>query len=165
MMIICFCLVQIQVVAQTEKIDVSVLDSLYVIALNNRIDNLLSSGYKYIEPSEQTERIKNMQVSDRYKFLTSNELTKLSLQEKRTLSLIRIGHKFISKDTIDINLGNAGYTATKKKHADGTTYTYIDIALSCGGTRGYQPSMRFVYDKTKKEWVLTFNSSTEVFKE
>ena len=39
--------------------DNQTLDSIYIKALNSRFDFLLSSGTKFIEPNEQTERIKN----------------------------------------------------------------------------------------------------------
>ncbi|MGH1387977.1 hypothetical protein [Kordia sp.] len=154
-----FCLVQTESYAQNEKITAETIDNLYVKALNNRFDIMLSSGYTSLEPTAESKRIKNKQVSNRYKFPSSDELKTRSLQEKRTIRLIRLGHKIISKDTIDINFGNVGYTAKEVKHSAGRIQTYIDIAVSCGGTKGYQPSIRFVYDKTKNDWILIYNSS------
>ncbi len=155
------CVVPIESYAQNKKITSSTIDTLYVRALNKRFDMLLSSGNKYIEPTEQSKRIKNRQVSDLYKFLSSKALTRLSLREQTTIRLIRIGHKIVSNDTIDINFANVGYTAKEVIDSDGRIHTNIDIAISCGGTNGYQPSMRFVFDKIKKEWILIYNSSID----
>ena len=65
-----------------------ILDSLYVKALNNRIDLLLQSGWHYVELNEYGKRIKNLNVSDRYKFLTTEELFDLSLKEKKTINIL-----------------------------------------------------------------------------
>ncbi|MFK7747598.1 MAG: hypothetical protein AB8B65_04360 [Kordia sp.] len=156
-----FCLVQTESYAQNEKITTATIDSLYVKALNNRFDLTLSSGYISLEPTAESKRIKNKQVSNRYKFPSSEELKIRALQEKKTIGLIRLGHKIISNDTIDINLTNVGYTAEQIKHSNGIVVSNEIFAISCGGTKGYQPSMRFVYDKIKNDWILIYNSSTE----
>ncbi len=62
------------------KIKPEILDSLYVKALNNRFDLLLQSGWQYVEMNEYGSRIKNLNVSDRYKFLTTDELIDLSIK-------------------------------------------------------------------------------------
>ena len=56
-----------------QQIDKETLDSIYIKALNSRFDLLLSSGQKFIEPNEQTERIKNnFDHNGVYKFLSAD---------------------------------------------------------------------------------------------
>lgn len=79
------------------SINPKVLDSLYVIALNSRFDLILQSGWHYVEMNEYGNRIKNMEVSDRYKFLTNEELINSSIKERKSLYLIRIVHKIVAR--------------------------------------------------------------------
>ncbi|WP_460219321.1 hypothetical protein [Psychroserpens sp. MEBiC05023] len=123
---------------QNNSIDSTELDNLYVQALNNRFDLLLSSGWKYIELNEYGSRIEGLDVSDRYKFLTNKELTDLSIKEKKKINAFRVTHKIISKDTIDIN---------------------FDLVFTDNGkeTNGYQPGIRFVFNKKNKAWDILSN--------
>jgi len=58
-----------------EPIDKQTLDSIYLKVLNIRIDLQLLSGWKFIEPNEHSESIKNnFDQNSVYKFLSSNEL-------------------------------------------------------------------------------------------
>lgn len=134
------------------------LDSLYVEALNNRIDLLLQSGWQYVEMNEYGGRIKNLNVSSRYKFLTTDELINLSIKEKKTISVLRVVHNIISKDTIDINFGHIGFKGKRKLHFyKGIRFKKAEISISCGGTNGYQPDIRFVLDKKANKWKITQN--------
>ena len=96
-----------------EKIE---LDSIYVKALNTRFDLLLSSSWKYIEPNEIGQRISELNVSDRYKFLTNEELIDLSIKEKKTVKIIRLTHKIIGIDTVDVNFGIVNVTGKRRIH-------------------------------------------------
>ncbi len=147
-------LISTYVFSQQSSIDANTIDTLCIKALNNRFDVMLRSGYTYLKPTAQSKRLKNANVSNRYKFLSLDELRKISLKEKKTIYLTRITHKIISKDTIDINLSTVGYKVKRKLFRN-----INEFSLSCGGTKGYQPSMRFVYDKVKKDWILIHNSS------
>jgi hypothetical protein len=61
------------------------LDSIYIKALNSRFDLLLSSGQKFLEPNEQTERIKNnFSQNSVYKFLSSDELFDYTFKHGKT---------------------------------------------------------------------------------
>ena len=74
-----------------EQIDKQTLDSIYLKALNSRIDLQLSSGWKFIEPNEQTERIKNnFDQNSFYKFLSSDELFDYAYKHGKTLKLYRV---------------------------------------------------------------------------
>ena len=135
-----------------EKIE---LDSIYVKALNTRFDLLLSSGWKYIEPNEIGQRISELNVSDRYKFLTNEELIDLSIKEKKTVKIIRLTHKIIGIDTVDVNFGIVNVTGKRRIHFNnGLKFKKADFALECGGTNGYVPDMRFVFDRKKNSWEL-----------
>ena len=131
------------------------LDSIYVKALNSRFDLLLSSGWKYIELNENGERISKLNVSDRYKFLTNDELIDLSIKEKKTIRVLRLTHKIIGIDTVDVNFGIVNVTGKRKIHFNnGLRFKKADFALECGGTNGYVPDMRFVFDREKNNWKL-----------
>ena len=88
-----------------QETDKQILDSIYINALNSRFDFLLSSGTKFIEPNEQTERIKDNFKNSVYAFFDSEELFDYAYKHGKKLRLYRITHKQISKDTIDINFG------------------------------------------------------------
>lgn len=140
---------------ELNSIENSELDSIYVKALNTRFDLLLSSGWKYIEPNEIGRRISKMNISNRYKFLTNEELIDLSIKEKKTVKIIRLSHKIIGIDTVDVNFGIVNVTGKRKIHfKNGLKFKKADFALDCGGTNGYFPDMRFVFDRKKNNWKL-----------
>ncbi|AFU67085.1 hypothetical protein P700755_000005 [Psychroflexus torquis ATCC 700755] len=131
------------------------LDSIYVQVLNSRFDLLLSSGWKYIELNENGKRISKLNVSDRYKFLTNEELIDLSIKGKKTIRVLRLTHKIIGIDTVDVNFGIVNITGKRKIHFNnGLRFKKADFALECGGTNGYVPDMRFVFDRKKNNWEL-----------
>ncbi len=140
------------------KIEPRILDSLFVKALNNRIDLLLQSGLHYIEMNEYGYRIKNLNVPDRYKFLTTDELIDLSIWEKRTINVLRVVHKIISKDTVDINFGYIGFTGKRKLHFyKGIHFKKAEITVGCGGINGYEPDIRFAFDSLTNDWKIIKN--------
>ncbi len=124
------------------------LDSLYLRALELRIDLLLSSGNKYIEINNNTKRIVDHSISPIYNFVTSEELVRLTRKKKKGVDVYRMSHKIISKDTIDINFST--FTATSKGKE-------LNCALHCGGTNGYQPDIRFALTKENLAWVVIEN--------
>ena len=140
---------------ELNAIEKSELDSIYVRALNSRFDLLLSSGWKYIELNENGQRISKLNVSERYKFLTNEELIDLSIKEKKTIRILRLTHKIIGTDTVDVNFGIVNVTGKRKIHFNnGLKFKKVDFALDCGGTNGYVPDMRFVFDRKKNNWEL-----------
>ena len=137
------------------SIEPSELETLYVKALNSRFSLLLSSGWNYVELNEYGSRISKMDVSDRYKFLTNEELIKLSIKKKKSIRIIRLTHKIVANDTVDINFGEVNLTAKRKIHfKNGLKFKKAEFLLNCGGTNGYEPDMRFVFNDEKKEWEL-----------
>ena len=139
-----------------EPIDKQTLDSIYLKALNSRIDLQLSSGWKFIEPNEQTERIKNkFDQNSVYKFLSSDELFDYAYKHGKTLKLYRVTHKQISNDTIDINFGDLALEVKKGIFfKNGLHFREANYSIACGGTNGYIPDFRFVYDKNNKTWKI-----------
>jgi len=137
-----------------EPIGRQILDSIYLKALNSRIDLQLSSGWKFIEPNEQTERIKNnFDQNSVYKFLSSDKLFDYAYKHGKTLKLYRVTHKQISKDTIDINFGDLSLVVRKGIYfKNGLRFREANYSIACGGTNGYIPDFRFVYDKKNKTW-------------
>ena len=140
-----------------EPIDIQTLDSIYLKALNSRIDLQLSSGWKFIEPKEQTERIKhNFDQNSVYKFLSSDELFDYTYNHGKRLKLYRVTHKQISNDTIDINFGDLELEVKKGIFfKNGLHFKELNYSLVCGGTNGYIPDFRFIYDKQTKSWRIT----------
>jgi hypothetical protein len=139
-----------------EQIDKQTLDSVYIKALNSRIDLKLSSGWKFIEPNEQTERIKNnFDHNSVYKFLSADELFDYAYKHGKSLKLYRVTHKQISKDTIDISFGDLALQVKKGIFfKNGLHFREANYSLACGGTNGYIPDFRFVYDNQTKTWEI-----------
>jgi hypothetical protein len=90
--------------------------------------------------------------------MTNDELIKESLRRKKELDVIRVVHRIISTDTIDINIG---YLKVKAKRAltfnHGLRFIKADFQLSCGGTNGYVPTCRFYYDSKLDKWTKLEN--------
>lgn len=142
---------------QNNSLETTELDSLYVRALNSRIDLILGSGWKYVEQDEYGKRIKDLDVSDRYKFLTNKELIDLSIKKKKIISIIRVVHRTISKDTIDINFGIVNISAKRGIFfSRGIKFKKAEFSINCGGTNGYQPDIRFVFNE-KNGWEIISN--------
>ncbi|MDC6390827.1 hypothetical protein PP182_19230 [Maribacter sp. PR1] len=143
---------------QNESIQPADLEGLYTRALNSRVDLILAGGWNYVELNEYGKRIKDLDVSDRYKFLTNKELIDLSIRKKKTINVYRVLHKSIAKDTIDINFGIVNVTAKRGIFfSRGIKLKKAKFNLSCGGTNGYQPDIRFVFNDEKKIWEIVYN--------
>ncbi len=148
----------VQKVRLSMNISSEILDSLYVKALNNRIDLLLQSGWQYVEMNEFGSRAKNLNVSERYKFLTVAELIKLSLKKKKAVDALRVVHTIISTDTIDFNFGNIRITGERKLHFyKGLRFRKANISVNCSQDNVYDPDIRFVFDSSNREWKISTN--------
>jgi len=140
------------------SIEPNELDSLYVRALNSRIDLILGSGWSYVEMSGYGKRIAELDVSDRIKFLTNEELIDLSIKKKKTINIIRLNHKIIAKDTIDIIFGDVSVTAKRGIFFQrGIRFKKAEFSVGCRGTNGYQPDIRFVFDRKENRWNIIKN--------
>ncbi len=137
--------------SQSQKL----IDSLIIRSLDSRLDLQISSGIKYIEPNEIAFRIKN-EIKYPFKFSYGKELFNEAYRKNNhSLTLYRIYPKTISKDTIDINIAPISMKARKgvffkpkKLH-----FKKVEINIPCGGTNGYQPDFRYVYNSEINTWI------------
>ncbi|MFK7949799.1 MAG: hypothetical protein AB8G11_19570 [Saprospiraceae bacterium] len=132
------------------------IEKLYVQALNNRFDLMPSSGYKYIELNEITSSIKNeISTKSVYKFVSNEELIQIALKRKRPLSVYRMTHKEISKDTIDVNFSYLNLTAKKKIHWNkGLKFNNVEYQLNDNEIKEYEPDFRFVKNIDSQNWEM-----------
>ena len=137
----------------SQKVTENTIDSLIVKSLMSRLDFVLSSGIKYIEPNEYGLRIKN-KVRMPFVILEKDKLFETAYKSnKKNLTIYRIVPEIISKDTIDVNIGEISLTAKKglffRPHLHFKKMNYL---IPCGGTNGYQPDFRFVFNSKNKKW-------------
>jgi len=138
-----------------QEINQNILDSLFIKSLNNRFDLLISSGFHVIEPTQQTERIKNNFKNTVFWFMNQNEIFDYAYKHGKKLELLRITHKQISADTIDINFSEIKLTVRKGIYfKGGLHFRKANITIGCGGTNGYIPDFRFVYNKEEDRWII-----------
>ena len=105
--------------------------------------------------SKDPKRIKN-EIKYPFKFSYGKELFNEAYRKNNhSLTLYRIYPKTISKDTIDINIAPISMKARKgvffkpkKLH-----FKKVEINIPCGGTNGYQPDFRYVYNSEINTWI------------
>lgn len=142
-----------QSVGQTDAIDRSDLDSLYIRTLRSQFDLLLSSGHKYFEVNENTVRIKDKIDIPVYSFLSDEQLIDKAIKNNGSLTVYRVTHKVISPDTVDININTVVLAAKRSIHFDnGLKTKKAQYFISCGGTNGYVPTARYAFDHNTKAW-------------
>jgi hypothetical protein len=145
-------------IAQIEVASPELLDSLYINAISTQ-HLFLVNGTIYVEINENIDRIKESEELNYLKFLSTHELIEESLKLKKTISAIRVVHKPISKDTIDINIGHLKIAAKRGIFfKEGIRFRKADIKLDCNGTDGYQPTCRFVFNQIANHWELMQNN-------
>lgn len=120
------------------------IDSIYVKALNNRFDLILSDGWTYIELNDLGKRLSKLNVSNRFKFLSKNELNKIAKKEK--IYMIETYHKIINENTIDIN-----FKFFSLSLIDGV----ISKNQITDKPKTYNPDMRFI--KEESNWNIKIN--------
>lgn len=157
LIITCFILGNI---GNAQSVNDTVLNELYIQAINNRFDLMLQSGETYFEINEKVERIKDSIKISNFHFVDRNNLFKTAIKkENKSMLIYRVLDSIVSKDTIDINFYNLGVRAKRGVYfLKGQVYfkrTYVSI--SCGGGGGYHPDMRFIYNRTNKKWELVEN--------
>jgi len=138
---------------QSDNLSLAELDSMYVKTLDSQIELALSSGHKYFEINENTDRIKDMYEVGVFKFKTNDELVDEAIKRKKILTVYRVAHKVISADTVDVNIGQLCVSAKRAIHFNhGLKFKKANFGLLCSGTNGYVPTCRFVFDKTDEKW-------------
>jgi len=136
----------------SQEIDRDLLAELYTRSLNRSFSLILSSGYKYFEPTEITEQVKSNFVGSTLKFPNDKQLFRLALNDKN-ICVLRCIHKMISQDTIDVNIGRIGYKAKRGVYfRNGLHFKKIEISIPCSGTDGYIPDFRYAYNPEKRIW-------------
>ena len=123
------------------------LDSLYIRALELRVDLLNSSGYKYFEINDNTKRIKDHSLSPNFKFISTYELAQLNGKKNRGIDFYRMDHKLISTDTIEVSF----YILTVFVKDEG----FLCIVKG-GGMIGYHTDIRFAR-KDDLTWEVIYN--------
>ena len=144
----------------SQNVGDSTLDSLYLKSLNQSVNLYLSSGYKYFEPNERMEQIKNNFSQTVLKFPNDKELFRIARKSKNEINVFRCWHKIISKDTIDVNIDLISYEAKRGIYfRNGLHFKKIKISIPCGGTEGYIPDFRYVFNKEKNIWESVGNKN------
>jgi hypothetical protein len=137
---------------QSNSISLPELDTLYFKTIQSQMFFIQNATF-YVEINETTKRLKNIEELNYLKFMSNEELIKESLETKRNLNVIRVTHKIISQDTIDINIGYLDVKAKRALHFNrGLKFVKADFKLSCGGTNGYIPTGRFIYNSSNNKW-------------
>ena len=130
----------------------------YYTEFANPTDSTKAANFKpknpFITKSDITKNLRTQYNNFNVYFLTQQEvLDKISLTQSRTGSLDKIVVTQL-KDTINIDIVGWAIKVKKVKFVKGRpTNIHSDFAASCGGTLGYIPTCRFVYDKGKNEWI------------
>ena len=129
------------------------IDSLVVRALRSSAGPVHFGATVYLEPNEFALRIRD-HVAYPYKLIWGKQLFKKARKNKdNSLELLRIAPKVISEDTIDINWGDVSFKARKGIFFwRGLHFRQELYSLSCGGTAGYKPNLRFVYHADSEKW-------------
>jgi hypothetical protein len=137
-----------------QEVSPETLDSLYIRSLKSEVGLWLSAGCKYIEPTVQTQRIKNHFKSGVYKFPNPDELFRIAYRNHRHLDVYRLNYQAISRDTIDINVGKVSLHVKRGLFIFNGKFYFrkVDYLVSCAGTSGYQPGFRYVYQADKHAW-------------
>ena len=122
----------------TNNYDQNVFSS---ILLKTEFDS--SKLVKYIGPKKLTYFNSN---SSEYSVLDR------PLKKNKGRRIFSITHKFFGQDTVDIDIGGWILEEVSRKK--------LNLAAWCGGTIGYIPTGRFVYNRTSGNWL--FITSKEI---
>lgn len=151
-MIITIALFNTQTYGQSKDVSSSELDSMCVKTIQAQMFFLQGTTF-YVEINETTKRLENIGELNYLIFKTSDELIKESLKLKRKLDVLRITNKIISTDTIDVNIGYLDLRTKRGLFFDhGLRFVKANFILKCGGTNGYTPTGRFVFDDNTEKW-------------
>jgi hypothetical protein len=121
------------------------------------LDSIEALTYKprsaYILKSDFTGNLKTKFKDFTVHYVTQQQaIDEFVKTEDRSGSLEKI---FVTQlyDTINIDIGGWAVRVTKVKYINGKVIpVHANFAASCGGTLGYIPTCRFVYDRTTNSW-------------
>jgi hypothetical protein len=140
-----------------EKLAQNDIDTLFVKALQQRMDWMFSSGYKYVDIDEQSDAPQKIFKSP-IKVLSKNDIIDISHKEKKELTVYTMEYKIISTDTVDINFGDYNLKALRKK---GKNSPLAEITqFKCGIEGDYEPDIRFVFINNK--WKIIKSKFTKI---
>ncbi len=107
----------------------------------------------FILKSELTTNLKTKFNDFTVRFVTQQEaIDEFVTTKNRTGTLEKL---FVTQlqDTINIDIGGWAIRVTKVKYKNGKPVAVnSNFAASCGGTLGYIPTCRFIFDKTTNSW-------------
>ena len=131
------------------------------------LDSLEALTYKPENPlilkSDITRNLKQNFNDFAVYYLTQQEaLEKICLTKSRSGALDKITVTQL-KDTINVDINGWGIKVTKVKFKNGKPIPiHSNFIASCGGTLGYIPTCRFVFDKNSNSWTrYTFQQTAD----
>jgi hypothetical protein len=132
-----------------ETLPQNVIDTLYVKALQQRIDLQLSSGYKYFDMQDQSDAPRKIFINNPIKILKQSEIIDISRKVEKELKVYTIKYYIVNKDTIDVNFGEYQLKALKKKRKN---LPLAEISDCKCPTLPYEPDVRFALIDNK--WII-----------
>lgn len=133
-----------------ETLPQNVIDTIYIKALQQRMDLQLSSSYYYFDLENQSFAPQKVFSECQIKILRQNEIMEISRIQKKELIVYTMKYHIISKDTVDVNFGEYQLKGLKKK---GKNSPLAEInECKCKSVNNYEPDVRFVFSNDK--WVV-----------
>lgn len=128
------------------------IDTLYVKAIQQRIDWSLSSGTTYLDVDNQTNAPQLLFGEGSIKVLPQSEIIKISRKEKKEFTVYTLAYRIISQDTVDVNFSEYKLKGLKKK---GKNSPLAEISECTCGVKNYKPDIRFVLIDNKWEVIAS----------
>ncbi|MGN6352684.1 MAG: hypothetical protein ACTHLB_04805 [Parafilimonas sp.] len=129
------------------------------------LDSNAALSYKpsnpYILRSDLTKNLKTQFPNFTVQYVTQQEaLEEIAKTENRSGSLEQISVTQ-NQDTINIDIGGWTIQVTKVKYKKGKPFpVHSNFLADCGGTLGYIPTCRFIYDNTTNSWTKYTSQET-----
>lgn len=142
----CFALLLVDNSKAQEKLSQNDIDTLYVKALQQRIDWSLSSGYKYVDIDNQSSAPQKIFSTGLIKILPQEVIIEISRKENKEFTVYNMSYLMISQDTVDVNFGEYKLKGLKKR---GRNSPRAEISECKCGTEKYEPDIRFVFINNK----------------
>ncbi|HET7119263.1 MAG TPA: hypothetical protein VFI29_22400, partial [Hanamia sp.] len=121
------------------------------------LDSNATLSYKpsnpYILRSELTKHLKTQFPNFTVQYVTQQEaLEEIARTKNRSGALEQISVTQ-NQDTINVDIGGWTIQVTKVKYKKGKPIPFhSNFSASCGGTLGYIPTCRFIYDSITNSW-------------
>lgn len=132
------------------------------------LDSIEAESYEprdpYIMQSELTTNLKTQFNGFIVRYVTQQQaLEEIAATKDRMGSFEKISVTQLP-DTIDVNIGGWAIHVTKVKQKNRRAIPiHSNFYASCGGTLGYIPTCRFIYDKRTRKWIkYTWQESAQI---